>query len=440
MENKSFFAGLVLIFFSVTVQSPVFASDSLKYVLEGIQDYYESKDSIAELKEDIEANPSNPDNYIALAYIYDTIGLYNEEVKMLNKAAELILDSDKEKDLIYLSIGEAYIKLNKWSKARSFIEKALSLNPENIQTLGTLAKAKLYERDFKGAAKLIKQLSVKEKELDIYYDFYIYSLELFAGFDGPREFFEACAKTDPDNYMARRAYGVALRGLGDSSDEMFAKAIKEMERALELNPQYIPTYISLADSYMLRGFHKKDDNLFVFAQEWFDKGYKINPKDLRLSYAMGNFFLYKKDYYKAIEKLEFALEGGLEDIQVVNLLTEAYNNQAYSLYKEGKDLEKGLVLIDKALKMSPYNGILIGTKAELLYKLGRYNEAFTMIKRALQLEPDNAELRDDYNRILSSLQSKEGEKNGKKGYEKLKAPLGDIIEESSDDPVINFEK
>ncbi len=118
---------------------------------------------------------------------------------------------------------------------------------------------------------------------------------------------------------------------------------------------------------------------------------------------MGNAYYYGRDYDKAIEKLEYAYKNGLDDDDLKETLARAYNNKAYALYQAGNNLDEGLSLIDKAIQLLPGSGIILGTKAELLYKLGRYEEAHKYITRALELEPEYEEMKQDLVRIEEAL-------------------------------------
>ena len=51
----------------------------------------------------------------------------------------------------------------------------------------------------------------------------------------------------------------------------------------------------------------------------------------------------------------------------------------------------------------PNNGIFLSTKAELLYKLGRYDEAYNYIKKGIALEPNQAEIQSDVKMIEKAL-------------------------------------
>ena len=62
-------------------------------------------------------------------------------------------------------------------------------------------------------------------------------------------------------------------------------------------------------------------------------------------------------------------------------------------------------MIDKALKLDSGNGIYLATKAELLYKLKEYKEAFKLIMQAHVKLPKEDEINQDVVMIEKALQS-----------------------------------
>jgi len=76
------------------------------------------------------------------------------------------------------------------------------------------------------------------------------------------------------------------------------------------------------------------------------------------------------------------------------------NNYAYYLALAGKELEKAEKMSFKSLKIDANNINNMDTYGWILYKMGRYAEAATWIKKALEKEPDNATLNDHYGDIM----------------------------------------
>ena len=77
------------------------------------------------------------------------------------------------------------------------------------------------------------------------------------------------------------------------------------------------------------------------------------------------------------------------------MLGEAYNNLAYDDYVKGINLRQGVETIDKAIKLGPDNGMYLSTKAELLYKLKEYEQAYTLIIKAHAKLPNEEEINQD---------------------------------------------
>lgn len=71
----------------------------------------------------------------------------------------------------------------------------------------------------------------------------------------------------------------------------------------------------------------------------------------------------------------------------------ALNDYAYALADDGRELEKALRMIRRALAIKSDVGAYHDTHGWVLYKLGRYEEALKELRIAVQTAPETAELR-----------------------------------------------
>ena len=102
----------------------------------------------------------------------------------------------------------------------------------------------------------------------------------------------------------------------------------------------------------------------------------------------------RKRCYKAYEK---ALRYNADNAMVLN-------NYAYFLSLDGRDLERALTMITRALALSQNNSTYLDTMAWVLYKLGRYDEAKKYMQQALSLDRQrSADLALHYGDILHAL-------------------------------------
>ena len=361
--------------------------------------------TIAGLKQAIKEDPENYENYSRLAFVYDYIGDYENELEAIKLEVKYMPEDLEDKDVIYGNLARAYILTGQPEQAKPWLDKADKINPDNIFNRWHSLTYHIFKKNYKIAAKELKKLNeLNTTDRDHYYEAYVYALENVESQDSIIELFKQAVDVNPESPLSHRALGIAIR---NSSKEDYEKnmpqVMKELEKALELDPQYIPTYISIADTYVLLAAWTKKEDYYKDASDWFNKGYKIDPENLRLAYATGNLFYYTRDYDKAIEKLEYAFNNGLEGEPLIRSLASSYNGKAYAIYLSGKSLEQGLELIEKAIRLVPNDGIFLGTKAELLYKMGRYEEAHRYIKQALELEPGHEEMKQDLVMIEEAL-------------------------------------
>ena len=84
--------------------------------------------------------------------------------------------------------------------------------------------------------------------------------------------------------------------------------------------------------------------------------------------------------------------------------TMVLNNYAYFLSLDGRDLERALTMITRALALAEKSATYLDTMAWVLYKLGRYDEAKKYMQQALSLDRrQSAELALHYGDILHAL-------------------------------------
>ncbi len=353
------------------------------------------------------------ENYRRLAFIYDYIGDYNDELEVLKSMIVHMPEGDTKiegRDIDYGNLGRAYFITGDVNKAKYWLDKADEINPDNMINRRNYLLCCISERNFEKAAKELNEINkfssvdtISDRG-DLYFDTWQYCVRNIKDRKQIVKLFQAAVDENPYSFRAHRALGIAIRGLSASGyEKRMPAALKEFDKALKINPKYIPTYVSIADTYLLLAVMKKEKKYFKEAKEWFDKAYKIEPDNVNLACAMGRYFLYVEDYSEAIKKLEYARGKRPEDENIKSSLARAYNGEAYLLYKAGRNLDYGIRLVNKAIKMAPDDGIILSTKAELLYKLGRYKEAYNYIKKSRKLAPDEKEIKQDFKMIKDAL-------------------------------------
>jgi tetratricopeptide (TPR) repeat protein len=202
--------------------------------------------------------------------------------------------------------------------------------------------------------------------------------------------------------------------------QQYDKAIPYFEKALgiyhkwDVKPWWTNYYTDLGRAYHKTGQYKKEKKIYRKAERDF-------PNDPSLIYWQAVLALSEgktkdvDDYivkYKSICKENSASEAeiitNLAGIySEANILdkTEKYyrealslepdsadrlNNLAYFLIDKDKNINEGLVLVDKALELRPEYYLYLYTKGWGLFKQGKYQEALDILQRSWDLRRERA--------------------------------------------------
>ncbi len=177
------------------------------------------------------------------------------------------------------------------------------------------------------------------------------------------------------------------------------------------------------------------------ALELMDQGKRLFPGQSRFPLLQAGYLMEKKRLPEAREVLEASLQARPEDEDllyqygaVLDRLGErkpalvvmqrivdknpehadALNYIGYTLVEESRDLERALGLIKKADKLKPDNGYIVDSLAWAYYRLGRLDEAWKQIQRAVALAQDDPTMWEHYGDIARDLGRRD---KAKKGYQ-----------------------
>lgn len=165
------------------------------------------------------------------------------------------------------------------------------------------------------------------------------------------------------------------------------------------------------------GQYNKEENLYKKAEQDF-------PDDHDLHYQQSILFLTKGDtiaanryiekfksirkenswseadittslaeiYFEAgiLEKAEQNYRQALSSVELKPDYTRYFNNLSLFLIDRDRNIEEGMTLVDKVLKVSPDDYLLLDTKGWGLYKLGKFKEALEILKKSWDLRLKNA--------------------------------------------------
>ena len=317
-----------------------------------------------------------------LAWIYERLGKHDEALKEYNLLLKLKLKNS--------FIDERVLKLQ---------------NPSDPAYINEMSNHKGIP------AELAKQPNVHMRIAAIYFEETLYlraldELQLVVAADDHKdphvlmariyenqgrldkaiEEFEILRNLEPKS-MDILLYSARLYGL----DEKMDIAIKLLKNAIEMEPENDQIYHSLALAYM-----SNREN--IRAVENMKKALALNPKKDSYYFELGALMEKAGDLKGAIENMRQAIE-------INPLHSNAHNFLGYIYALEGRDFDRALGHLKKALTIQPRNGYFLDSLGWIYFKKGDSEKALVQIQKALIYTDPDPVLYDHLGDILFSLKN-----------------------------------
>jgi tetratricopeptide (TPR) repeat protein len=191
--------------------------------------------------------------------------------------------------------------------------------------------------------------------------------------------------------------------------DRFEEALVELDKCIELDPKEYSYYVDKGN--VLDNLNKSQETIEIVTNALLIKksawAYAIRAQaycslkkdqeaydDIQLAIALEPHstaaivdratYLYRLGRHsEALEDYDRIVDDGLLNSE--NELAEVYSWKANSLF-DLKRNDEALLSIDEALKLNPSSGYLYSVKGEMLYMLGRYEEAIQCCSKSIQVD------------------------------------------------------
>lgn len=272
--------------------------------------------------------------------------------------------------------GIAYRATDNAEAAQADFERAVALDPANLRAQYLLALADVPDYDLQALEAAMRPFAdlcadaiaanPDNAEAYLLRGYALQSLQEFVAAEGD---LRRALELDPDNPEVIRA----LAGLPRAVRRV--ESIALLERLLELRPLDVVSRERLADRYGREGRARE-------AIEQCELSAEINPRRAR-PHALMAFFWYTGlgDVDAALAAVERALEIEPEDVTSMNM-------KARVLLEGRGDAEAALAVVDEALRLADDEfGSVCLTKSLALQALGRDEEALEVLTTAVDRSP-----------------------------------------------------
>jgi len=218
------------------------------------------------------------------------------------------------------------------------------------------------------------------------------------------EYFELVLKVENENTDALNNLGIAYYGLNKLD-----KAIRQYSLALTIDSLHYDSRYNRFNAYY-------SHNELTIAMADLSILKKYYPDSAQVSFASGLAYTKLKDYSKAAESFDLALEQGWNEIEILinkgnlsfyqgdlngakivlrlalkldSLQGLAYNSLALIAIEEN-DSTEALTLIDRALKLEPGHPYFLNNKGYILLEMDQFDDAEILINKSITIDPENA--------------------------------------------------
>jgi tetratricopeptide (TPR) repeat protein len=197
--------------------------------------------------------------------------------------------------------------------------------------------------------------------------FLIYELKL--DFEEAIKEIDRAIELNPNDPACHINKGIALGELG-----RYEEAIKEIDRAIELNPNDPACHNNKGNALGELGRHEE-------AIEEYNKAIELNPDNPNYHNNIGNALGELGRYKEAIKEIDRAIELNPND-------PACHNNKGNALGELGR-YKEAIEEYNKAIELNPDNPNYHYNKGIALGALGRYKEAIEEYNKAIELNPND---------------------------------------------------
>ena len=340
--------------------------------------------------------------------------IVTEVKKEIPREVPLISSSDSPDAYRYFIYGDnAYFKRD-WPTAEKYYSQAVDIDSNFFSATIRLSWTLAFQGFYDKAKECFLKVYQKRYQMPLQQKIWSDHLNAFL-FETPYEelkYLRQLLEFDGQVPLVHESIGSCYYKLLH-----YDRAIPEYEKALEIydkwgvKPLWVYSYYQLGTSYHKTGHYSKERKLYKKAEQDFPNDHLLLYNEAVLSLTKGykdkanryidQYISSRKESsvpeavifeYVALIYSDAGVPDKAEEFLRKALLiepenSEILNNLAWLLIDKDRNISEGLMLIDKALEISPDVDYILDTKGWGLYKQGKYKESLALFEKAWNLAP-----------------------------------------------------
>jgi len=378
------------------------ALDQLKLVPEserGASVYYfmakartglgQTQQAVEDLQAALDINPKFVEAWAELAFLYEM----EKDFVSAEDIYARILDMGETGREVWLRLINLNIKLNNPDKAMAYYRQG----PDDTD-FALEAATFFLDGDFFDQAEEILTALMDRGEAPDKVNFYMAVL----AYEGYRDaeqaigYLEQIPDDDPRHIQSLRFQIQLHMELGN-----YAKAMELTDLGIERYPD--------SESFaILKSRILEEQGELEQAWQTLEDASAKWPKDTGILYSMGSILDKMQNQDKAIEVMERIIAIDPEHADALNFL-------GYTLADLNRDLDRALVLVNKALELKPDSGYIVDSLAWVYFRMGKLDKAWAEINKAVDMVQTDPVIWEHYGDIAKALGQLQ---DARKGYKR----------------------
>lgn len=335
-----------------------------------------NRQALTLLRAAVKEDPSFLEAWVELAFLYEVDGDFVQAEKTYAHLLELGETSDE----VWLRLISLNLKLNNPDKALSLYQRGPSDTEFALEAATRFLDEKFYDQ----AEQILKPLAeAKNPPTRVWFSLAVLAFEGRADADAALRYLEKVPESDPSYEQAFR-FRIHLLSQTGKKDAALALVAEGKSR----NPDKAQYWLLESQVQELAGdLAAARTTLEEASAKW--------PQDTELLYALGIVLDKLKDTAAGIAAMERIIALNPDH-------ADALNYVGYTLADKMQDLDRALVLIQKAMEIKPDSGYIVDSLAWAYYRMGKLDQAWEEIQRAVVLADTDPTIWEHYGDLAAA--------------------------------------
>ncbi|MGR3292683.1 MAG: tetratricopeptide repeat protein, partial [Candidatus Scalindua sp.] len=326
----------------------------------------QNEEAIKVYTEIIKAKPEFASSYYDMGKAFLLADKKDEALFMYQS----VLDVDSKSVPARLAIAGLLLRKGSIDEAAKMVVEVIELDPENILARNLLGEVNIAGADYeKAETEFSKMIELKSNTFEGHFN--MARVKYAQGnYDKCIEHCKIALQTKTTDVRVLNILGMAYMKKG-----VLGSAVAEFNRIININSDFIPAYLNLANINM-------SANKPGVAAILYNTSLKVNPDSVEARFGLGNAYALMGNHTKAISEYETIIKDYPDNVNV-------YVSMARSYMAQG-ETDKAHESVMNALGIKPENPIARSLLAMIYVKKESIPEAINQLKRVLLDNPEFA--------------------------------------------------